>query len=192
MKVIEDVLWRRVMRFAPMLRFVPGVRMVAVCNSLALGEVRPESDIDLFIVARAGWLFRVRFLSVLLMQVLGVRRYGKKVAGRFCLSFYVDERALDLSWVEMSGDYMERWLSSLRPIVDDGVSGEFGAANGVSLDLSRVLWKPVWWLWFPGERFFRWWQMRRHAKNLLRLPVDHGVVVSERVLKFYQKKKITG
>ena len=189
MKVIEDVLWRRVMRFAPMLRFVPGVRMVAVCNSLALGEVRPESDIDLFIVARAGWLFRVRFLSVLLMQILGVRRYGKKIAGRFCLSFYVDERALDLSWVDMPGDYMERWLSSLRPIVDDGVSVEFGKVNGVSLDLSRAKWKPVRWLWFPFEGFFRWWQFRRHAKNLLRLPVDHGVVVSDKILKFYQGDK---
>lgn len=191
MNELERRLWARVMRFGPMLRFVPGVRMVAVCNSLALGEVNEQSDIDLFIVARAGWLFRVRFLSVLLMQILGVRRYGKKVAGRFCLSFYVDDSRLFLGDLKVDADYLARWIGSLKPIVDDSVSAEFERMNGVRLDRSRALWRPFRFVWLPVflERFFRWWQFRRHERNLAHLESGHDVVVSDGMLKFYRTKE---
>src|SRR3989338_8633583 len=141
---IERKLWNRVDRFVWWLRFVPFLRMVAVCNNLSFSKgtseklpsaastaslpcrrigntavastpcflaygsfsgvpkVDDDSDIDLFIVARAGRLFIVRSFSILILHVLGVRLHGKKIKGRFCLSFFIDDTALDLSKIAIS------------------------------------------------------------------------------------------
>ncbi|KKU78406.1 MAG: hypothetical protein UY05_C0060G0001, partial [Candidatus Peregrinibacteria bacterium GW2011_GWA2_47_7] len=70
--------------------------MVAVTNSLAMGTSHAESDIDLFIVAEAGHLYTVRLFLKIATQIFGVRVHRNYVAGRFCMSFVVTTRALNL------------------------------------------------------------------------------------------------
>ncbi|MBI2634689.1 hypothetical protein HYW82_03420 [Candidatus Peregrinibacteria bacterium] len=130
MEELEKKLWKRVWRYCRFLRFVPFLRMVAVCNNLAFGRVRAASDIDLFIVAREGHLFTVRIFVTAILHIFGVRRHGEKIAGRFCLSFFVDDSALDLSTIAIEKDiYLAYWVKNLVPIIDDGVYGEFLRKN---------------------------------------------------------------
>ncbi|MEK7085592.1 MAG: hypothetical protein AAB953_01080 [Patescibacteria group bacterium] len=123
MKEIEKNLWVRVRKYVRFLKIVPFVRMIAVCNNLAFGKVDEKSDIDLFIVAKSGRLFIVRAFITLILRLFGVRTYGNKTAGRFCLSFFVDDEFLDLEKIAIYQDiYLAYWLKSLKPILDDGVS----------------------------------------------------------------------
>ena len=116
---IEKKLWKRVEIYLTVLQIVPFVRMVAVCNNLAFGKVNKESDIDLFVIAKGGRLFIVRSFVTFLLHVLGVRRHGNKVAGRFCLSFFVDEEHLDLSPIAIENDiYLAFWIKSMLPVID--------------------------------------------------------------------------
>ena len=68
--------------------WIPGLRMVAICNSLSMYASDADSDIDLFVVTEKNRLWFVRILMTIVFQILGVRRHGNHVAKRFCLSFF--------------------------------------------------------------------------------------------------------
>lgn len=118
----SDQRWRRVRWVTAWLRTVPFIRWVAVCNTVAIHNARPESDIDLFIVTRHGRLWLTRAWVTVLLGVLGVRRHGNKIANRLCLSFFVDETALDLHPLALSprDEHFALWAEQMVPIIDDG------------------------------------------------------------------------
>ena len=104
-------------------------KAVFVCNTLAFGWPDASSDIDLFVVARRNRLFTTRFFLTLLAQLAGRRRHGEHVAGRLCLSFFVDERAKNLHTIALPGGdpYLAFWLQTLQPVF--GSAGKIHTAN---------------------------------------------------------------
>lgn len=123
--------WDKVRKYVRYLREVPFVKGAAVCNTLAFGNASRESDIDLFIITEKGKIFTARTLSALLMDVMGVRRKGDKIAGRFCMSFYLSEDAMDLSTMRKGGDdvYLAFWMRSLKPIFGEEIFDRFFEEN---------------------------------------------------------------
>ena len=205
---IEKKLWERVGRYIGILRMVPFLRMVAVCNNLAFGKVDERSDIDLFIVAKRGRLFVVRLFVTFLLHVMGVRRHGDKVAGRFCLSFFVDEDGMDMKGIAIDNDiYLAFWIRTMVPVIDDGISGEFLNANGwvvryfeedFEMDGSRVvgngggfLNRVFGWIlggWFGGrvEGVLKKWQIKRAKKKTENVDLSIArLVVEDHILKFH-------
>ena len=115
-----------------LISWVPFLRMVAICNTVAMATSNQESDIDFFIVARVGRLWLVRLLTTLVLQIACLRRHGRRIADRICLSFYVVDSALDLSDMRLlHGDiYMTYWPTQLVLLFDeDNVYGKFVEAN---------------------------------------------------------------
>ncbi len=113
-----------------MFRICPFLRMAAVCNNLAFGKIDERSDIDIFVIAKSGRLFFVRTFLTGFFHLFGVRRHGNKIAGRFCLSFFIDDDFLDLSKIAIENDiYLAYWLKTMLPVVDDGVSKDLISAN---------------------------------------------------------------
>jgi hypothetical protein len=116
--MISEQKYKRTLRAASLLRVVPYIRMIGVCNTLAFDMARREGDMDLFIIAKKNRLYVVRWLVTLLMQVFGFRRHKLKISDRICLSFYVDEEGMDMSRFELDGDdpYLAVWTSRIIPI----------------------------------------------------------------------------
>jgi hypothetical protein len=116
-----DILRKKVLHYVWLFRWVPFVRGVAVCNYLSLGAVDEDSDIDLLVITTPGRIFLARVFLTIYMQLLGVRRHGRKVVGRFCLSFYVSEAALNFEKIlEAPYDiYFVYWLGALWPVYGD-------------------------------------------------------------------------
>jgi len=200
--------WKKVRWFLPFIHFVPFIKMVGVCNTLAINNAARESDIDLFIVAKKGRLFFVRFLTVLLFGVLGVRRHGNKVSGRFCLSFYVDESALNLETIQAGEHdiYLPYWILTMKPIYGREAYERFVKENfwitkyfGRTLSTAQDFWgthilrffgwlKEVLWRGKFGDRIEKKLsaiQMKRHARRKDELPSEASIVVSEHMLKFH-------
>lgn len=207
MEDLEKQMWRKVEKYVGLLNFVPFLRMVAVCNNLAFSNLNEKSDIDLFIVARTGRLFIVRSFVTAVLHLAGVRRHGKKVAGRFCLSFFVDDSALDLSSIAIEDDvYLRVWIKTLVPVIDDGVSKDFVVSNSWiddSLEISSSeMTRPVFllgksktkvllhWL-FSGklgdfiENRLSKWQLKRAREKAATVADSTNLLINEHILKFH-------
>jgi hypothetical protein len=129
--IAEDK-FRIVKRAVHLLRFVPYVRMIAVCNTLSFAMTREEADIDLFFVIKRGRLFLSRFILTMLLHVLRLRRHGFRISNRICLSFLVDEQSVDMSRFAIGAEdpYLAYWTRQLVPIFSVGGSfSRFWDAN---------------------------------------------------------------
>jgi len=208
---IEKKLWGKSVRYMKILRLVPFLRLCAVCNNLAFGQVNEGSDIDLFIIAKRGRLFVVRTLVTFLLQIFGVRRHGRKIAGRFCLTFFIDDESLDLSSIALSNDiYLAFWVKSISPLIDDGISDEFFEANlwaqeffedknDFVLDVSHVLKKSyfssalrrVFGFILDGrfgnllEKRLMNWQLGRARKKAKTAHGSADLIIEKNMLKFH-------
>jgi len=75
--------------YIPWLRFIPFVRGVAIGGSHTLGKAKKDSDIDLLIILDPEFLWLGRILVTGYFHLTGHRRYGDKIANRFCLNHYL-------------------------------------------------------------------------------------------------------
>lgn len=204
----DQRLWKRVRKYAWVFRVVPFVQEVYICNRLAITQGTDESDIDVFVVARQGRMFFVRTLLLGLFQLFGVRRHGSRVAGRFCLSFFVDSSSRDLEgFSDSSSDvYFAYWLLLLRPlfahedirfsnpwlekyfprelVIRQAQQTQSSGSSFVRRGLERL---------FSGtfgdfvEKRLVSWQLLRARKKFEAMGSPHGVVLTEHALKFHDR-----
>ncbi|HLD31273.1 MAG TPA: nucleotidyltransferase domain-containing protein [Patescibacteria group bacterium] len=112
--------------------WVPFVRAVFVCNTVAQGTATADSDIDVLVVTRRGRIFFTRALVTLVASLGGVRRHHRKITDRLCLSFYIADDSLNLEKVALSSPdiYLSYWLRQLVPIYDpEDLGKSLRAAN---------------------------------------------------------------
>lgn len=211
-KEIEKKLWKKTLRYARILQIVPFVEMVCVCNNLSFNKVDEKSDVDLFIIAKSGRLFVARSFVTFLLHLLGVRRHSNKISGRFCLSFFVDEEAMDLSKIAIENDiYLAYWIKSLIPLIDDRnftdkflmqnawAKEYFGNSNDFYIRCDNVLGKGVISKFFNKlfskifsgnfgdfiENRLKKWQMKRANEKSRNLPDNLGITITDHILKFH-------
>jgi len=182
----------RARRAARLISFLPFVRAVAICNSLALQMVHEDSDIDLFIVAASGRVWSTRWWVTGILALLRMRP-GEAVRDPICVSFFVDETVTDLSKLMIERDvYFEYWLRSLMPIVGASSLFKYGAIVApefrVASHRSRIR------EFFAGvvsEAFLRRQQMNimpEEVKNRAKLE-DTTVVLSDTIIKLHQNDR---
>jgi hypothetical protein len=123
--------WELVSKYIPRLRWIPYIKMIAVCNSLAMQTSETKSDIDLFIIIKNKRLWTTRLCITIFIHLLGIRRYKNKIHNRFCLSFFITDQSLDLSPIALkNGDvYFYYWLATLIPIIDRNTYETFWDKN---------------------------------------------------------------
>lgn len=201
---------KKVKRFVKALRIFPFIQYIGVCNSLGLANARSESDNDLFIIAKPGHIWTVRFLTTAFARLRGIRPSASNRADTFCLSFFITTKALDLSHLRFAEDpYFNVWLATLIPFFDpNNISDRLWAENvwikkmlpnaiGRQLATQREVGK----IWVAGllALFFRWrWfeylvkhiQLRILPAGLSKLAnVDSRVILSDQVLKFHDNDR---
>ncbi|QQR54976.1 hypothetical protein IPG41_00125 [Candidatus Peregrinibacteria bacterium] len=200
----------KVARWRWLFQLCPFVRLVAVCNSVTMGDTRKNSDIDLFVVAEPGRLFTARLALTLLTSLFGLRRHGQKIRERFCLSFYVTEEALDLSPLLLKpyDIYLGFWAQSLQPVAGDySVYEDFIALNWpwlstyfaapvrrkryfrASRGWVKLAHRLLEWL-LDSDKVERWCREKQWGRALAKfheLEDKRGTVISDSMLKFHDK-----
>lgn len=211
MQEIETKLWAKAKRYVRFLQAVPFLKMVAVCNNLAFGKVHKNSDIDLFIISKKNRLFIVRSFVTLFLQILGVRRHGKNIKARFCLSFFIDEESMDLSKIAIKNDiYLAYWVKSMVPLIERGVYKDFISKNrwagyyfknneefctgrnkiikeSVILNFFRKIFELILNRKFGDflENKLKKWQIKRANKKINNAGDKSSIIVSDHILKFH-------
>lgn len=202
--------WWRLGLAVRILKWAPYVRMVAATNTVADRTAKKDSDIDVLIVIEHGRLYLGRLIVTALLHLTGLRRHGKKVANRICLSFFTSTAGLNLSGIRFQpyDIYLAYWVSELQPVLTDGQTyQELLAANQWVAPLvphyhegAPVQHRPGW----ParlGERLFNTylgdrleqrvaaWQQARIRADQDRKDPDVLIVATDRMLKFHEKER---
>lgn len=203
--------WTRMLRRAWWLQAVPYVRALFASGSLALGNVDPDSDWDLFVIARARRLYTARAGLLFAAWLMGrLRTKRMRVApDRFCFNHLI---ASDSLAIRHRSIFVARVLVELVPLYDPHhflprlwdanhwisdftVLAHREAFVRRSIVPSRVLGVFRWSLesilnTFVGtllERGLRAWMQRRIARE----PATHApggrVVADERELEFHPR-----
>lgn len=95
--VQADVKWRKLLKRARWLRFVPFLECVFASGSMALGNASWSSDFDLLTVVRTGRLFTARYFLNALFFLLGARRMDdleRSGVDRLCFNHIVTATTL--------------------------------------------------------------------------------------------------
>ncbi|MBN2096076.1 hypothetical protein JW752_01615 [Candidatus Peregrinibacteria bacterium] len=212
-KFIAEKFWGRTRQYGQYMVRVPFVRMVAVCNNLAYDNPTELSDIDLFIVIEKGRMWLARFIITLILQFHGVRRHGDKIAGRFCLSFFVAPEKMDMEPLLLKPDdpYMAYWTRLLTPIygkkayqqfIEDNqwLSEKYGLKfpdinekkfSFQTTSRGKRFWEWVFKGWFGNliEALLKKTFKKRTLKKAQKLGPEASVVVSDEMLKFHNKDR---
>jgi hypothetical protein len=197
---------KRVRRAACWFRLFPWVEMVAVGNTLAWWNTRPESDIDLFIVCAPRTVWLTRLCLVTPFAFLGWRP-GPGVQDPLCFSFFVSRNTLDLRPLRLPDEdpYFAYWLRSLVPVFDRGeVYVQLQKANAWAMDeipnapgrsphpvctvASSWLLAPSWLAWFePWVRRLQEGRLPEKIRSMMNK--DTRVVLNDDVLKFHDQDR---
>lgn len=204
----QEKLWRKVRRFVFLFRWVPFVKMLAVCNRLAYSAARPASDIDFFVVTKSGRLFLARAFFMFFLAIFGIRLHGGKMPGKFCLSFLVSEDAINFEPIRLRPQdvYLAYWSATLCPLFGHEIYRKFLSENlwlreffsvGISenkdFSVSQFsFFRKILEFLFGGkigdffEKKLADWQMTKALKKWYALRKPAGIVISKTMLKFHE------
>lgn len=211
--VPTELMLRRAKRAVRLVRFVPFLEAVFICNSVGSETARPESDIDWFVVTKPERIWFVRAMLNSILRIAGLRTYGNHEAGRMCLSFFVDSDHLDLAPLRVVSDdvHFAYWLHQMVPVYDPaGKWADFMQANVWAREylprlsgreersVCNLVYRQYVKCFFEKiltgklgtqlERFAEHFQRAKLKPSLVEKAerTDNGVVLSAGVLKFHE------
>lgn len=113
--------YQRVQHALRAFRYLPFIRCIAVCNTLAYSNTRDDGDLDLLVITEPGRIWTARMLATSLAQFLGWRPDLRHTRDAICLSFFLAEDAFDLQSIALTPDdrYLCYWLDQLVPLYGD-------------------------------------------------------------------------
>ncbi len=94
--MISQDKWHIMGRLSRFLAAVPFVQALAASGSFALDHTKQSSDLDVFVVAKAGRIWTARLLLLLATELMGRRRkyWNVQAPDKVCLNHYVSDDRL--------------------------------------------------------------------------------------------------
>lgn len=115
---IDEGFLEKTKKYIRYIKWVPGLKMIAVWNSISMHAGTPESDIDLFIVTTPESMWINRIIITFIFSLLWVRKTDKKHAWMFCLSFFATTEWMNFkNWKIQDDIYLYFWIVYLKPIL---------------------------------------------------------------------------
>jgi hypothetical protein len=213
--LVSDLKTKKAGRVVKKILMVPFLRAVFVCNSVGAGQAWPDSDIDFLIITAPNRIWIVRFFTNLILRLFGLRTYGNRVSDKICLSFFLDEKHLNLAELRVTDRdiHFAYWLKQMQPIFDpDNLFKKFLAVNnwtdyylsnykyqgeylkkvtaGKMAGWWRKMWERMWYGAYGNliEKEAKENQMARmslHLKEKMNNG-DRGVVIRDGVIKLHE------
>ncbi len=115
-QVLHDKKWQKFLPRAGVFRYLPFVEFAFAAGSLAMGNVREDSDFDVIVGVRRGRMFTARFFAVAFFGLPGWRRkklsHDRSARDKICLNHFVTEKSYRLA-----PPYNEYWRDLYRSLV---------------------------------------------------------------------------
>ena len=193
----------------------PFVDAIYLANSMSFNGLHADSDIDLFVVAQERRVWLARFFMTLMMWIYSIKRRGKTIRKRFCLSFFVDRNKQNLEQLLLHERdiYLPYWIAHLVPVylhrcaliyshnlwiqsflpnwtrqqhISLGMHPSLG--TGIFREIIEICF--YWWI---GD-FFEYciqkiWSLRIRYLIAKKPELHRGVLYTESILKFHNDKR---
>ncbi|MBI3981142.1 hypothetical protein HY345_04045 [Candidatus Microgenomates bacterium] len=166
------------------LRYIPWVKMIALTGALAMENGKKDDDIDLLIITAERRVWLTRFLTTLLLEIMGVRRRPgiQNWSNKICLNLFLDEQQLHFSPTERNLYLAHEILQTKCLFNKEHTFEKFLLANQwVKKDLPRA---------FP-RRLISLKQSKSFINRLLSKPLDLVEKLFFLLQLTYMKPKIT-
>lgn len=99
---------------------IPFIKMVGISGSVAMNNATKDSDIDLIVITKQGRLWTCRFITYLLLNLLGFHlRIPRNTTqkDRLCLNIWLDEN--NLAWEKKEHNfYTAHEILQVKPLVN--------------------------------------------------------------------------
>ena len=129
-KKIADEKWKKTLKTGKWLRLVPYVRLIFASGSLALSNTNKDSDLDVLMVVKHGRIWTSRFLTILLLGFLGMRRkrHQRVAPDKICLNHFITNKSL---YIPRKSIYTAQLYARLVPVLveDEKLIKDFCEAN---------------------------------------------------------------
>jgi len=127
---LSEIKFKRAGKFIKLLRYIPFIKTVFVCNRLGYSNIHADSDVDLAVIVSKNRLWLARLLAVGLFNFLKVRPKQTLRSEAIDLSFFISEDNLNLeNLVKEEAFVFPYWLSQFVPVFDRGKTKQFFQAN---------------------------------------------------------------
>jgi len=179
--IIAQKKYQKAMHVTKLFRFIPWIKMIAISNVIGQDNVKEESDIDLFVITEPNRIWITRFVSVVMLKILGLRPKPNDVQDKICLSFFVSENNLNLKNLQIDNDvYFYFWLTNLLPIHNQN-------------NIYKKLIQANDWLWekmpnWSGNAEMNAWMLKKENSIFYRDIIDLFIGGLDANLKNYQLK----
>ena len=114
----QDRLLTKAKRWGRLFGLLPFVKAVVVINSAAIGNVRADSDIDLFIVTKPNRIYITKGILMYGLKLLRQLETAEHKAGRFSLGMFATTAGAN--WqrdiMAVNGPHLGYWLMLARPV----------------------------------------------------------------------------
>lgn len=200
---------KRAKRWARWIVRLPYIRGIFAYGSLATGNTKEDSDLDILVVTAPGRIFTARFLVTWFTELFGVRRTRSEIRDRICLNHYVTENALALPesyrnlptawlWARMfplatrrtrlgtqfsqQNAWVGEWFLNLREMTLNFTQKDAKSFGVVSRKISRVFaMRPA----DVFEAVARNLQLRKISRNPLTRTTTGRIVANDSMLIFH-------
>lgn len=106
-------------KYALILSKIPTVEFIGISGSLALNSANKNDDIDFFIITKEKTLWITRFITVMFLKILKVRRekFDNKYTNKICLNMFLDKSNLLIPKF-MQNLYTAHEIVQIKPVFD--------------------------------------------------------------------------
>lgn len=100
---------------------IPSIKFIGISGGLAMNSAEEVDDIDFFIITKKNTIWITRFLCLVILELLNVRRKrnSSKVSDKICLNMFVDEVFLLIS-KERQNLYTAHEVLQMKPLFQRG------------------------------------------------------------------------
>lgn len=195
---------KKAKRLIRLFSWLPWIKLICLANTIGTHNLRAGGDIDLFIVTKPQRLWLSKLFASSITQLTGLRPRQGHNRDKLCLSFFVDESALNLATFRLGDDhYFPYWLAGLLPLYgDSSVYDNLIAANSwitealpnwstacsrPRLRFNEAIKRADWLSWLSGfEQISRKLQKTIMSPDIKAIAnLDTRVVINDHVLKLH-------
>lgn len=142
--LLAKIKYDRAKKIVNILKYFPYIYGIAVYSSLSLDNANNQSDIDLFIIAKSGRMWTARFFVNFFLKIFRLRPVIGKEKDKICVSFWVDDRNLNLARF-LKGDDDKKYIYGTASFVFlygfENIVADFNIAN-IWLKQKMPNWRP--------------------------------------------------